>query len=270
MKYFVYTYYVNNCLVYVGKATGNPYTRYWNHVKKDNYKGAVPFDCVDEIGIIPFESKVDMEICELFFIVTHKPILNEIDINPSLSPRLNVIGIPSEKKYSISEFLDEFNCGNSGNLTWRKSKISEEFIRCFESRPQKNNHAEAMVSIYYIHEKVVYLNATTGRWSMREWVRLMDRFVEEKADFDMISRIERYTFGTGAEAKIFEKYILASKQPMWCAIDAKSMGEPHFSIENLPEPFVLEDNELSQVKRATADAINSYKQKKEYYRNKYL
>ena len=95
-------------------------------------------------------------------------------------------------------------------------------------------------------------------------------FKTEKADFDMISRIERYTFGTGAEAKIFEKYILASKQPMWCAIDAKSMGEPHFSIENLPEPFVLEDNELSQVKRATADAINSYKQKKEYYRNKYL
>lgn len=273
-KYFVYKYYKNGSLVYVGKATGNPFTRYWNHVKKDNYKGPVPFDCVDEVGIIRFDMKMDMEICELYLIMKHKPILNELDCHPNSEPTLEVIGIPDEERYTISEFVNLFNKGNSGRIVLRNIPFPSEMIATLENgrreREKWKTDIQKYVTLYYTGETLDYLFCNASDTRMKYWVKEMAWLTEMKADFSEVDCIETYCFSTAVEAKIFSKYMFADRMPKWCRETADICGGTCLTLSGVAMPRLYSDEEISESGRYYMDSIEDYNQKKDYYHQRYL
>lgn len=247
--YYVYLYYIDDILVYIGKATGNPYTRYWNHVKKEHTWQSGCFSEVNKVGIIRFDSQVEMEICELFLIVTRKPLWNTKDVYPNIEPALMVWNIPDEKIFSIEEFLVHYGNKNAKNMHVLDpffTKLDVEYYRNLQLVQFRTNRPEGRIYLYYTGENLMYISSSVGYLKHKQFVAHFEALSQNGANFSTVDRIDMLLFPTNAEASIYEKYCMATKCPLWqcdnplwnCKINIQ-IGDPPI-LESLPKEYVKE------------------------------
>lgn len=245
--YYVYLYYIGDVLVYIGKATGNPYTRYWNHVKKEHTWQSGCFSAVNKVGIIHFHSQAEMEICELFLIVTKKPLWNTRDVYPTIEPLLNVRNIPEEKIYSIKEFFVCYGNNKANNMHVFEDIFTEldvEYYRKQQLLQSRTHHPEGRVYLYYAGTELMYISSSVGHLKHKQFVAHFETLARNGADFSIVDRIDVLSFATNAEANIYEKYCMATKCPRWmtdnplwnceCKLDVDKFR----ALESLPEEQV--------------------------------
>lgn len=97
-KYYLYKYYVNEKLVYIGK-TKRPYKRYVEHLKKDE-----KFYNVNFIEVAEVNQEIKMDVLELFLINNEKPIWNKVvSSGDKIEVHLEFI------KYDIKNFILTFS-----------------------------------------------------------------------------------------------------------------------------------------------------------------
>lgn len=107
-KYYIYQYYINGLLVYIGKATGNPFARYASHVKNPTaFSGG--FGSITEIGIREMNSIVDMEIAEIYLISTLNPVWNHHNVELYNTVKMSINNLPQETIYTYEQFEQKYN-----------------------------------------------------------------------------------------------------------------------------------------------------------------
>lgn len=257
MPYYVYLYYVGKNLVYIGKATENPYTRYRKHIEKEQTWNTGDFSAVDHVGIIYFYTQVEMEICELYQIATKKPIWNTQDVYPHVRPKIKVCNIPKEKKYTIQEFVRKYGYGNSARMQYDDFGAiyyTKEEINRIKKERVRPKHPEGFVNLYFVMSELVYIDSTAGSRGTKQFIKHYQRLIELGADFSKVDRIETYRFRTGAEVKIFEKYITMKERPSWLTCD-ESIQE--LTLDGIPQPVIRMDEEIKEeLRQMDADMRN--------------
>lgn len=263
MKYFVYKYYVADHLVYVGKATGNPYTRFWSHNKKENRIRIAEFEFVDKIGIIEFNNQADMEIYELYLLVTKKPLWNERDIYPHVRSQVKIIDSPGEKFYTLQEFYNEFNNGNCGKIRSEVLVYPEVEILYWTEEAKRKvrpKHPKGKVRLFYSGNELLYVISSAGATKTKYYNQRFNKLIQEHADFSQITRMEDYAFRTGAEVKMFEKYMIAKFHPKW-SIDEYMSESVEIMLSNIPIPQVICDEEKRSLLESYTNAMDYYQKK---------
>lgn len=245
--YYVYLYYIGNILVYIGKSTGNPYMRYWNHVKKEHTWQSGCFSAVNKVGIIYFDSQAEMEICELFLIVTRKPLWNTKDVYPMITPEIKVSNIPDEKLYSVEEFLVRYGNKNANKLQLLDISDSDidlayykekQLLQCRTTRPG------GCMYLYYAGEELMYISSSVGYLKHKQFVAHFENLSQNGANFAIVDRIDLLSFSTNAEANIYEKYCMATKHPLWMSDKPLWNCKCEICVEN---PSVIESLPKEQV-----------------------
>lgn len=255
--YYVYLYYIGDLLVYIGKATGNPYTRYWNHVKKEHTWQSGYFSAVNRIGIIPFLNQAEMEICEIFLIVTKKPLWNTRDVYPTLTPTLQVWNIPKEKIYSIEEFLVRYGNKNAKNMPIFEEIFTELDVKYYKEQQlcqSRTLRPEGKIYLYYAGTELMYISSSVGQFNHKRFVTHFEALARNGANFSIVDRIDMYTFPTNAEANIYEKYCIATKCPQWLCDNPLWNCRMDIQISN---PLVLESLPEEHVKRLCREMDNT-------------
>lgn len=245
--YYVYLYYIGDILVYVGKATGNPYTRYWNHVKKEHTLQSGCFSAVDKVGIINFSSQVDMEICELFLIVSRKPLWNTKDVYPTIQPVLKVRNIPKETIYSIDEFLVLYGNKQAKNILRFDiifTDMDVEYYRNQQLLQCQTKYPEGKVFMYYAGKDLMYISSSVGRLRHKQFVAHFESLARNGANFSIVDQISELSFSTNAEANIYEKYCMATKCPQWMFDNPLWNCKSEIHVDN---PSVIESLPKEQV-----------------------
>ena len=95
-KYYVYKYYIDEQLIYVGR-TNNFVERFKQHLRENSY-----YDKVNKIDIATFNSDGDMMLYEKYYITKFHPLLNKVDMQFS-SPSFE-LPEPHWTSYSREEF----------------------------------------------------------------------------------------------------------------------------------------------------------------------
>ena len=104
-KYYVYIYYKENIVMYVGQTIA-PYERYMQHLKEDDV-----FKEVNTVKILECNSRIDMDIIEMYYINKLRPLLNICYKNRGI-PDMISIDDKSIQKYNLEEFKKTFKKKN--------------------------------------------------------------------------------------------------------------------------------------------------------------
>ena len=116
-KYYVYKYYINDKLVYIGQTQVNPYDRYRQHVLEETI-----YSQVTAIELMEVPTEIDMCLLETYLIALYQPPWNIKDRNKSI-PTLKLLYANNFIKYDKNTFIRKF--GNSFQLPYSRNKLKE-------------------------------------------------------------------------------------------------------------------------------------------------
>ena len=116
-KYYVYKYYVNDKLVYIGQTQVNPYDRYRQHVLEETI-----YSQVTAIELMEVPTEIDMCLLETYLIALYQPPWNIKDRDKSI-PTLKLLYSDNFIKYDKDTFIRKF--GNSFKLPYSRNKLIE-------------------------------------------------------------------------------------------------------------------------------------------------
>lgn len=116
-KYYVYKYYINDKLVYIGQTQVNPYDRYRQHVLEETR-----YSQIDEFELLEVPTEIDMCLLETYLIAKNQPPWNIKDTGKSI-PTFKLLYEGEFIKYSRDQFIRTFK--NTYQLPYSRNKLKE-------------------------------------------------------------------------------------------------------------------------------------------------
>lgn len=221
--FFVYIYYINDIIVYIGKATKNPYLRYCSHIRKESTWLTGNFLGVNKIGLFQFNTKTEMEIAEHCLLVRHKPIWNHHNVYWGHDPQLEFVTSAAEELFTVEEFQEKF--GPKNRSFWSNPGVKADYgadeideRRIEEQRRWQTfrGQRKGYVECYYIGDTLVHVYGTDANFGKPKvfWRRYAE-LKQSGANFLLVDRVEEFLFPTAAEGLAFAKYVVAKENPLW-------------------------------------------------------
>lgn len=293
--YYVYIYYIKDTILYIGKATENPYTRYLDHIKTSTRNHAFWYiKYIDKVAIIPLKNKTDMEVAELYLIMKYKPIMNTREICLHIEPTLIVNRIPKPETYSMQEFFNTFGYGHKKRSLEELSEDEfkeyynidlEERERLYqikhESKSEKQERYRkewdnpeynifdnsSCITLYYRNNELMAISSDAHDWHRRSYHLLLEEYIQSNADFSSIDRISQIIAPTSIEAKIIEKYLISKKHPLWNSTGKYFRKESNLIIYHIPKEKAFPKKNYKRELEFFTKEINIFKDKKKAKRD---
>ena len=120
--YYVYFYYVNDELIYVGR-TKTVWARYNAHLREHDL-----YSQITKIIIYEFLSDADMMLYEKYYITLYHPPLNKADTQWN-KPSILLPEPPNKKEYSIQEFKNYYSPTLTSPITDNMGKFPHSIYR---------------------------------------------------------------------------------------------------------------------------------------------
>lgn len=188
-KYYVYKYYIDDQLIYVGR-TNNFVERFKQHLRENSY-----YDKVNKIDIATFNSDGDMMIYEKYYIIKFHPPLNKVDMqfsSPSIElpepdwitysrEDFNNIYIPNKQNINKTKEIKTILPNNTIEL---QGNVSLLWFKQFDMNTQIFNYKQK----YSIHFETDYDDATPRerktkyKWDKNEIINIWCLVAENQLD----------------------------------------------------------------------------------------
>ncbi len=254
-KHYIYLYYIDKNLVYIGKATTNPYNRFYSHCKEAGWNN---YEYVNKIDIIELENQTEMEMLEHYLIMRDHPRWNTKDIE-QIEPQLEIRKIPNAISYDRTEFLRVFS-NNSSIVEVPRCPYDFSYPSSKESLLE-NCTGQYDILVYYEDKELLFVDNPSIFLKRRQWLLYFKTLKDAGFDPMSVTRCEAYSFNTKTEAKIFYKYLIAKTKPTYMKYSDYYKDDISFELFNLPKPKIQQKRWLKDNLKQFQDVFDTLEQK---------